>query len=68
MAFQPYDSNMARAARFMGFRSCPKCKETLFAAEAAVFVVGHRVQLHWKCDSCEYVFTSSTETTSAEAA
>jgi rubredoxin len=43
-------------AQFMGFRDCPVCGETLFAAERAEFVCVDRVVLHWRCDGCGHEF------------
>jgi C4-type Zn-finger protein len=43
-------------AQFMGFRDCPDCGETLFAAELAEFVCADRVVLHWRCDTCGHRF------------
>ena len=59
MAFQHHDGGTSRFAQFMGFRPCPKCGETLFAAEAAEFVVGPEVRLRWTCDACDHAFASS---------
>ena len=58
MAFQHHDGGDSRFAQFMGFRSCPNCGETLFAAEAAEFVVGSEIRLRWTCDACEHAFAS----------
>jgi rubredoxin len=46
-------------ARFMGFRDCPACGETLFAAEHAEFVCTDHMILGWRCDTCDHVFQTS---------
>ena len=56
------DSRLRTFARFMGFRDCPACGETLFAAEYAAFVSADRVTLHWRCDACDYVFRTRVDT------
>jgi hypothetical protein len=47
--------------RFMGFRQCPICKECLFAAEGAQFVVGGGIKLCWRCDACGHAFRSNVD-------
>jgi ribosomal protein S27AE len=59
MAFQQHDGGSSWFAQFMGFRPCPNCGETLFAAEAAEFVIGSEVRLRWRCDACDHAFASS---------
>jgi ribosomal protein S27AE len=56
MAFQQHDGGSSRFAEFMGFRACPKCGETLFAAEAAEFILGPEVRLRWTCEACDHAF------------
>ncbi len=68
MAFHPHDGGNSRFAQFMGFRSCPKCGETLFAAEAAEFVIGPEIRLRWRCDACDHAFASSETAGAAVAA
>ena len=45
--------------RFMGFRDCPACGEMLFAAEHAEFVCAGCVTLHWRCNSCDHMFSTN---------
>lgn len=54
-------SDAGRSARFMGFRECPACGETLFAAERATFVYVGKVTLHWRCDACSLQFTTDAD-------
>jgi ribosomal protein S27AE len=49
-------------ARFMGFRDCPACGETLFAAEHAEFVCADHMILRWRCDACDHAFQTSANT------
>ncbi len=49
-------------ARFMGFRDCPACGETLFAAAHAEFVSADRVILQWRCDTCDHGFETIADT------
>jgi ribosomal protein S27AE len=46
-------------ARFMGFRDCPVCGETLFAAEHAEFVCADHMILRWRCDACDHSFQTT---------
>jgi hypothetical protein len=62
------DSRSRTVARFMGFRDCPACGETLFAAEHAAFVAVNYVTLFWCCDACEHVFPTDVETRRGPAA
>ena len=56
------NSRLRTSARFMGFRDCPACGETLFAAEYAAFVSADRITLHWRCDACDHVFQTRVDT------
>lgn len=49
-------------ARFMGFRDCPGCGETLFAAEHAEFICTDHMILRWRCDSCDHTFQTTAAT------
>ena len=49
-------------AQFMGFRDCPFCGETLFAAERAEYVCEARVVLRWRCDACDLGFHTIADT------
>lgn len=49
-------------AQFMGFRDCPVCRGTLFAAERAEFACADRVVLHWRCDTCGHGFRTIVDT------
>ncbi len=57
----PMGSRLAKYARFMGFRDCPVCGETLFAAERAEYVCADHATLHWRCDTCGHAFKSDVE-------
>jgi hypothetical protein len=46
-------------ARFMGFRDCPACGETLFAAEHAEFICADHMILCWRCDACDHAFQTA---------
>ena len=48
-------------ARFMGFRACPACGETLFAAERAAFTCAGDIVLRWRCDTCDHAFETYAE-------
>ncbi|HWV51714.1 hypothetical protein [Pseudorhodoplanes sp.] len=54
--------NIERISRFLGFRACPACGETLFAAEHGIFGGGDRITLHWRCDSCDHRFETGLVT------
>jgi predicted RNA-binding Zn-ribbon protein involved in translation (DUF1610 family) len=54
--------HLGNCARFMGFRDCPACGETLFAASRAEFVRADRVILQWRCDTCGYGFETIADT------
>jgi C4-type Zn-finger protein len=57
----PTGSRLVAYARFMGFRDCPSCGETLFAAERAEFVCADRATLSWCCDTCGHAFKSDVD-------
>jgi hypothetical protein len=43
------------ASYFLALKECPKCKETIFAAEGATLVPS-AVAFSWRCDLCDHVF------------
>jgi hypothetical protein len=52
-------SRLEGHARFMGFRDCPGCGETLFAAEHAEFICTDHMILCWRCDACDHAFQTT---------
>ena len=38
--------------RYLGGPSCPRCGDSLLAAEASQFISEGRVRHFWTCDSC----------------
>ena len=54
-------AQFGRYAQFMGFRDCPACGATLFAAEHAEFVCTDRITLRWRCDACDHAFQTSAD-------
>jgi ribosomal protein S27AE len=40
---------------FLGFQTCPNCKETVFAAEGAD-VADDAIRYRWTCDFCGHAF------------
>jgi transcription elongation factor Elf1 len=42
---------------FLGFQTCPHCRETVFAAEGAA-VTADSVRYVWTCDLCGRGFTT----------
>jgi len=52
---------------FLGFETCPRCRETIFAAEAAEIEVDC-IRYRWTCDLCGHSFTTQAELVPAEAA
>lgn len=55
------DSRVRTSASFMGFRDCPACRETLFAAEHAAFVSADQIILYWRCDACDHAFQTRVD-------
>ena len=53
--------------RFMGFRDCPACGETLFAAEHAEFICADHMILCWRCDACDHALRQVAEKASVKA-
>jgi hypothetical protein len=43
------------ASYFLAMKQCPKCNETIFAAEGATLVPS-AVEFNWRCDLCDHVF------------
>ena len=43
------------AAYFLALKECPKCHETIFAADGATLVPS-AVEFSWRCDLCNHVF------------
>jgi len=56
MAFQHHNGGSELFAQSMASRSCPSCGETLFAGEAAEFIIGREVCLRWRCSACDHTF------------
>jgi ribosomal protein S27AE len=45
---------------FLGLETCPNCRETIFAAEAAD-VEADCIRYRWTCDLCGHRFTTEAE-------
>ena len=56
MSVEPFH-NSPPPIYFLGFQSCPNCRETVFAAEAAE-VMPNSIRYRWTCDLCGHGFTT----------
>jgi transcription elongation factor Elf1 len=54
--------------RYLGGPSCPRCGDSLLAAEASEFLSGGRVRHFWSCDSCGQAFHTAVEVAASRAA
>ena len=52
--------------RYLGGPSCPRCGDSLLAAEASQFISEGRVRHFWTCDSCGSQFHTAVAMTAPE--
>ena len=52
--------------RYLERPSCPRCGDTLLAAESSALVAHGRIRHLWSCDACSYSFQTAVEFTPAE--
>ena len=64
MSYQPFEPSPP--IYFLGYQTCPSCRETEFAAEGAE-VDNDAINYRWNCDLCGHGFSTITELAPAAA-